>query len=284
MRVTLAAKSRAEVWGQPVSHSLSPSLHNAAYQALGLEAHYERREVSEESLPEALASIDHSYLGVSLTMPLKEAILPLVADHRGAVDALSAANTVVNSDSGVFLWNTDPAGVLGALSDAGINDVSHLLVLGAGATARSVIFAVASRGLERVTLASRDESRAQATESFALSLGLTVQWVSLDELQSATPPDLVASTLPTGVDAGGFIPSALPEASALFDVTYHPWPTPLATLWDQSGMPVATGLSMLAHQALIQVRLFVGGSAETPLASESDVLRAMKDAVGLPTV
>jgi shikimate dehydrogenase len=280
----LAARSRAEIWGQPVAHSLSPTLHSVAYAALGLEARYEAREVSQETLSEALALVDESYLGVSLTMPLKEDILNLVPDHMGQVDDLGAANTVVVTTEGLYLENTDPAGVEGALADAGIHDASHILVLGAGATARSVISALSSGGAQSITIASRDASRATTSLRLAEDVGVTTRWVSLDSLGELSHIDLVASTLPTGVDSGFLLPEHIVAGAALFDVTYHPWPTPLAKRWSASNRPVASGLSMLTHQALIQVRLFFSGNKDEPLPGEEDILAQMKASVGLPTV
>ncbi len=284
MQDTLAARLKAEVWGQPVAHSLSPTLHNAAYGALGLDAHYDRREVSQDDLWGALQLVDDSYLGVSLTMPLKEAILSLVPDHRGLVDVLGAANTVVATSQGFYLENTDPLGVIGALTDAQITDVRHTLVLGAGATARSVLSALSTLGGKEVTIAARDESRASGTLTLARDLGLHVNFLPLEDIVDVKKVSLVASTLPTGIDASPAIPHELVSHAALCDVTYHPWPTPLAALWSSSTRPVASGLSMLTHQALIQVRLFTSGAPDVALPREADVLEAMKAAVGLSTV
>jgi shikimate dehydrogenase len=284
MRNTLAARSKAEVWGQPVAHSLSPTLHNAAYGVLGLEAHYDRREVSQDDLRGALELVDDSYLGVSLTMPLKEAILSLVPDHRGLVDVLGAANTVVATNQGLYLENTDPFGVIGALKEAQITDVRHTLLLGAGATARSVLSALSTLGGKEVTIAARDEGRSAGTLALARDLGLHANFLALGDIVDVKNVSLVASTLPTGVDGTSAIPHELVSHAALFDVTYHPWPTPLAALWSGSPKPVASGLSMLTHQALIQVRLFISGAADVALPREAEALRAMKTAVGLPTV
>ena len=282
--VSLAASKQAEVWGCPISHSLSPVLHNKAYELLGLDAHYGTREVTEASLASNLAGIGPDYLGISLTMPLKEAVLELVPDHRGLVASLGAANTLVMGPQGPYLWNADPDGVLGALADGGVTSVEGALVLGAGATARSVIAAVKLLGAREVVVASRDAHRADRTVEYATQEKLNVTWVSLDDVGSVPALDVVASTVPHGVDATERISDAMIARAALLDVTYHPWPSSAALRWRGSSRPVASGLSMLVHQAVVQIRLFTSGDATLPLPAETEIIAAMKHSVGLPAV
>jgi len=278
-RATLAASWRAEVWGQPVAHSLSPALHNAAYQALGLSASYDRREVGVADLANAMAQHAPRLRGISLTMPLKEAILPLVPDHRGLVDELGAANTVVCAPEGMFLWNSDPAGVAGALADLGLEEAPRVLLLGAGATARSVLAALPGYQTAEVTVASRDEDRASPCLDYARAKGFATHWMGLAGLGAAGECDLVVSTLPHGVDVSGLIPANMPERAALLDVAYHPWPTPLAEHWQGSPKPVASGRTMLLHQAVVQIRLFVQADPDRALPDEDGVIAAMRKAV-----
>jgi len=268
----------------PIAHSLSPVLHNTAYAFLGIDAEYGSREVDSALLAKQVHNLDDSFLGVSLTMPLKEAILPLVPEHRGVVDLVSAANTIVRGPEGLALWNTDPMGVKGALLDSAVTQVTSLLVLGAGATARSVIAGAGDLGVSHVTIASRSHDRAERTLAFAVAAGLRVRWVNLEENPALTPPDLVASTLPSGVSAPAWIDEEMVHHAALFDVAYSPWPSALATLWAGSGKPIASGLSMLVHQAVIQIRLFLLGTPDNPLPDEATMLSLMRNAVGLPAV
>lgn len=279
MRATLAAKWLAEVWGHPISHSLSPALHNAAYRALGENGHYEARDVSSAGLEGALTGLSSQYRGISLTMPLKEEILGLVADHRGLVDELGAANTIVIDAGGQYLWNTDPAGVAGALEEAGIEGIADAVILGAGATARSVVAALADRGLTSLRVFSRDEERSETTLSYARSKCASVVWEPLEEVSAARASDLVVSCLPHGVDVSAQLPEALVEDTALFDVSYAPWPSTLATRFEGRGGPVVSGKSMLLHQALAQIRLFVHGDVDRALTNEPAVLGAMRDAI-----
>lgn len=267
------------MWGSPVAHSLSPALHNAAYGALGVEAGYSWREVTATELAGELATLPPDFRGLSLTMPLKEAILHVVPDHRGLVDELGAANTVIRADNGWYLWNTDPAGVLGALADAGVHTPSDVIVLGAGATARSVVCAVAELGIARLRVVSRDRERSALTLEYAGHRGVAASWVALEDLSHQDSADLVVSTLPHGVDCASDVSPSLVAAAALLDVTYHPWPSPLARRWESSSHPRIAGTSMLLHQAVVQIRLMVGGSAKAPLTDENLVIEAMRAAI-----
>jgi len=278
------AKCRAEVWGSPIDHSLSPVLHRAAYQALGLEWDYSRREVSVDTLRENLAGLDSSFVGVSLTMPLKEAILGLVEDRDAVVDRLGAANTVWRGEDGWHLANTDPWGVLGGLREIK-QAIRSAWILGAGATARSVGFALRESGCETVALLVRNPDRAEATASVLESLGHRVTVSLLADWRAHENPDLVVSTLPGGepFPLVGDV-SELVAHSALFDVSYSPWPSVAASKWQKSPQAVVSGLTMLTHQALMQIRLFHHHDVAIPLPGEERVLQVMKDAVGLSTV
>jgi len=284
MPTTQAASLRAEVWGSPIAHSLSPKLHSEAYRVLGISASYVAREVDEASLADAIDSIDSSFLGVSLTMPLKETVLGLVSDHRGPVDLLGVANTIVVTEAGLFLENTDPLGVMGALRDGHVPVGDKALILGSGATARSVMYALYQQGVAEVLVAARDRGRSERTLDVAKALGVTCTFVSLDTLPADPDISLVVSTLPHGIDVTGHIPPDLVSRAALFDVSYHPWPSTLATLWETGTKPVVSGLSMLMNQALHQVRWFVTGDGNTPLADEQSVAQAMRSVVGLEAV
>ena len=284
MRDSLAARKKAEVWGKPIAHSLSPLLHNTAYSLLGFDADYGTREVDGDALPGEVESLDEAFVGVSLTMPLKEAIVPLVPTHRGAVDRLGAANTIQRTSEGLVLWNTDPRGVVGALRDSEIHHVESVLIVGAGATARSVIAGVSDLGVTQVTVASRSQERAGPTINFAAAQGLEVRWVDLDPDPNIQAPDLVASTLPHGVEAPDWIGKEMVHHSALFDVAYHPWPSALATRFGSGNKPIASGLSMLVHQAVAQIRIFYSGNPDQALPDEKSIVGAMKTAVGLSAV
>ena len=275
-----SAKPWAEVWGSPIGHSLSPTLHSAAYAVLGLEWEYRAREVSLATLAPEFASLSEGVRGLSLTMPLKEGILDLVVRREPVVDVLGVANTVVFGAEGAFLTNTDPLGVAGALEDAGV-EVETSWIVGAGATARAVGYALVTRGVQEIVLVVRNPGRAAPTSDVLSRLGASVTVVHHDDVARATSPELVVNTLPGGTDFP-FAPSpSVVRSSALFDVAYHPWPSAAAALWQAEGAQVMSGLAMLVHQALHQIRWFVQGNGSDPLPSESEVLNSMMRSVGL---
>ena len=278
----LTAKHHLEVWGSPIAHSLSPTLHSAAYAELSLPWSYERREVTEETLVGSWNSVSPDIHGLSLTMPLKEGILPLVEDRTPVVDLLGAANTVYRTPEGFRLDNTDPWGVMGALESIP-RPIQSAWVLGAGATARSVGYALSLLGTTHsMVLVVRSTERAQLTRGVIEALGIEVSVVTPDDVSRTKLPDLVINTLPGSAPFPFSGETAwLTDTTPLFDVAYSPWPSPAAKAWATSRQTVVSGLSMLTHQALRQVRIFVMGDPETPVADEGRVLGAMARSVGL---
>ena len=277
------AKKRAEVWGSPIAHSLSPALHRAAYRQLGLDWSYDSREVTEAALGAALDGVSSDVAGLSLTMPLKEAVLELVEARSAVVDLLGVANTVLRAGDGWRLDNTDPWGVLGAL-EAFSRPLKTASIIGAGATARSAGSALHLIGVTKVVLVARSPDRAKETATVLSAIGLEVVVVQPDTIDSLDAPDVVVSTVPGGATFPlvGDI-SWLTQQAGLLDVSYSPWPSSGATAWAGSPQPIISGLTMLIFQALRQVRIFVQGDSEQHLPDEDGVLHAMKQAVSLPT-
>ena len=263
---------KAAVLGSPIAHSLSPALHRAAYQALGLAGwSYQAIECDEAGLPGLLAGCGPDWAGLSLTMPLKRAVLPLL-DHTDpvAVEA-GAANTVVFGDSGRSGYNTDVPGMIAALAGAGLAgnglaaDRCSALSLGAGATACSALAASRGLGLTVVTVAARDHARAGDLRAAAGRLGMSVHLTGYGLV--AGHPDLVISTVPAGAadPVAERIADGALRPRFLLDVVYHRWPTPLAVAAAAAGAAVAGGFELLLHQAAGQVELMTGQPA--PLAA-----------------
>ena len=276
------AETDFEVWGNPVSHSLSPTLHRAAYAALGLPWSYRYREVTQELITPAWVGVGENLGGISLTMPLKERVLDIIAPRDSIVDQLHAANTVYRAGRTRVLSNTDPFGVEHALERFDI-EADRAWILGAGATARSVGYALWKRGATSVTIFARDKERAEGSAHYLRQCGLSTQVQHFSELDQVMPPHLVASTLPGDQDDLPDLPAVVVQSAALFDVAYSPWPSHYARAWASSSQPVVSGLWMLAYQALAQIRLFVHEDVSVPLPQEDKVFAAMLAAVGLPT-
>lgn len=275
----------AEVWGSPVSHSKSPDLHLSCYRHLGIDGSYTRREVTADTLPSIFADARTSLNGISLTMPLKEGMLDLVADHRGDVDVLRASNTAVLGAGGWWLANTDPYGA-GAMCKALLPPAATTVwVLGAGATARAVLAGLHRSGFTGdVIVAVRSVPRAQAALEVAEALQVPARAVSLEELPHAPDPDLIISTLPSGIDLyPKVVASCTARGAPLMDVGYHPWPTPLAKAFTDAHLLAYSGLPMLMFQALAQIRCFINGDPGIALPDERGALSAMARAIGVDT-
>lgn len=272
---------RLAVVGSPIAHSLSPALHAAAYAVLGLDWIYERHEVRESQLRGFVDGLDRGWRGLSATMPLKEELYRLADEWDAPVALTGAANTLLLAHDGRrIVRNTDVAGVELALRGAGLGTADHAVIAGAGATARSVLVALDAFGLRSVTVAVREPARAGALLELADELLLEVDVVRLgDVAHVADGADVVAWTLPNGVALPGEVPEEVRRASVALDVTYHPWPGPLATQWLAVDGAVASGRDMLLHQAVRQVRFFVSGQTESPLEREDEVAAAMEAAL-----
>ncbi|MEV5239413.1 shikimate dehydrogenase [Streptomyces cinnamoneus] len=258
---------RAAVLGSPIAHSLSPVLHRAAYAELSLgEWTYDRFEVDEAALPAFLDGLDPSWAGLSLTMPLKRAVIPLLDSVSATARSVEAVNTVVFTDDGRRLGdNTDIPGIEAALRERGVERVDTAAVLGAGATASSALAALARICTGEVTAYVRSAERAAEMRQWGERLGVAVRTADWSRAAEALAAPLVIATTPAG--ATDALAGAVPERpGTLFDVLYEPWPTPLAAAWAQRGGTVLGGLDLLVHQAVLQVEQMTG-RAPAPLAA-----------------
>jgi shikimate dehydrogenase len=262
---------RAAVLGSPIAHSLSPTLHRAAYRALGLDWSYDAIEVDAPGLPDFLAGLDTSWVGLSLTMPLKEAVLPLLDAMSPLAQATRSVNTLLLGDDTRAGHNTDVTGIVRAVLEAAPTaNLESVTIIGAGATARSA--AAAARELdarELIVVARRPEAAGDVVAT-AEALGIQSTRVrGWDAAAEALVTDLVISTVP-GDAASSLAPGVPAAPRVLLDVTYHPWPTALARAWAMAGGTAIPGSQMLLWQAVRQVRLMTG--REAPAAAMADAL------------
>ncbi|WP_051835557.1 shikimate dehydrogenase [Streptomyces sp. NRRL S-481] len=246
---------------------LSPRLHTAAYRALGLtDWSYDRFEIDEEALPGFLAGLGPEWAGLSLTMPLKRAVIPLLDEITGTAASVEAVNTVVFQPDGRLVGdNTDIPGLVAALHERGVEKVESAAILGAGATASSALAALARICTGEVAVYVRSERRAAEMRQWGERLGVRVRPAEWTDAARAFEAPLVVSTTPAGgTDA---LAEQVPaRVGTLFDVLYEPWPTPLAAAWAERGGQVLSGLDLLVHQAVFQFRQFTG-DPRSPLAA-----------------
>lgn len=269
----LGSARRCAVLGSPVGHSLSPVLHRAAYAELGLDWSYGAVEVDEKALPGFLAALDASWRGLSLTMPLKRAVMPLLDQVSARAALAGAANTVLLEGDERHGDNTDIPGAAAALRERYAGPLTRATVLGGGATATSVLLALADLGCRTATLLVRSPERAEETVR-AVARHPDAPAVEVALLSEAQPAavDVLVSTIPAEAQTDR-LEQLAGEARVVFDVLYHPWPTPLARAAADAGVALVGGLDLLVHQAALQVELMTGVSA-APL----DAMRAAGEA------
>lgn len=274
---------RAAVLGHPVAHSLSPVLHRAAYAALGLDGWaYDAVDVTEEQLPGFVAGLDPSWAGLSLTMPLKQTVIPLLDHVEPLAEVVGAVNTLlVQAAPGRPLLvgaNTDVHGVVAALRE-GLGEqqrIGSAVVLGAGATASSTLAALAELGCTRPQVFVRSLGRAGVTMRAAHRMGVEPLFLVMDPaervLDALRTADVVVSTLPP--HAADPWAERLGDAvgGVLLDCAYDPRPTALGAAWAAAGGRAVGGERMLLHQATEQVRLMTGRPA--PHAAMEQALEA----------
>lgn len=273
-------RTRLAVLGSPIAHSKSPAIHRAAYRELGLPWSYEAIRVDEAGLGAFLDGLDGAWRGLSLTMPLKRDVVPRLASRSELVDLVGGANTVLVADDGLHGANTDVEGIVAALLESGVTGVEDALLLGSGATAASVLAALAALGGRSVRIAARTPARGEALRPLAERLGLALDVASLhDGVAAAAEPDLVVSTLPGAAEGVPEVPQRIRERAVLLDVAYDPWPSALALAWQAVDGRVVPGIDMLLHQAVGQIRFFLTGDLARPLPDEATVLRRMRESL-----
>jgi shikimate dehydrogenase len=269
------ARHRAAVLGKPIVHSLSPVIHNAGYAAAGLtDWRYTAHECAEPELAGFLATLDSRWAGLSLTMPLKAVALAVADEVLPLAAVLGAANTLYRRGERWLAANTDAPGMVDALRRAGVSHVDRIAVLGAGGTARAALAAAVDLGGgSEVAVYARRPEVVGELRPVADRLGVRISarpWS--DAVESLRDADLVISTVPAG--AADHLASSVPNRPELtvFEVLYHPWPTPLAAAALDAGCTVVRGLELLLAQAVRQFELFTGVTA--PVAEMREALHA----------
>ena len=251
---------RCAVLGRPIAHSLSPVLHRAGYDALGLRWSYDAHEVGEEDLPRFLEGLDETWRGLSLTMPLKRSVVPLLDDLSDRAAQAQAVNTVILEGGRRTGHNTDIPGIGAALRERYDGPVDAAVVLGGGATASSAVLALADLGCRDVTLVVRDPSRARETLEAAERHPAEPRIVVRGFEGAPAVADVLVSTIPAAAQDDRVLATGA-GARVVFEVLYDPWPTPLARAAAAAGRPLVSGLDLLVHQAGDQFTLMTGEPA-----------------------
>lgn len=255
------------LFGHPVGHSLSPAMHEAAIRSMGIQAVYKAFDVAPQDLPAAMAALRLlQFRGINLTIPHKEAALPLVDELTSTAARVGAINTVLRDGQRLIGDNTDGAGYVAALqSDLGLQVAGmHVAILGAGGAAKAIADALLDEGCQRVQLYNRNGARAQA-------LGMHLQQyysarrimtAPLAEFNSAGL-DLLINTTPVGML--GHLDGASPVAEShlrsdliVSDIVYRPLHTPLLVAAAAHGAKIHDGTGMLVFQGALALSRWFG--------------------------
>jgi len=255
--------------GHPVAHSLSPTLHNAAFAAVGMDAHYEARDVAPEDLISAVAAFRQAdCLGANVTAPHKQAVLALMDDLSEEVVALGALNTIVNQSGRLIGANTDARGLARWMRQVGIDAAGQpALVLGAGGAARATVWALADLGASSVRVLNRTPEHAQTLiEALRPRLSSTeLSWGHLAE--AAAPPSaqwqviVNATSLSHHGEAPVVHPGCYSRDCVAIDLAYNPPETGFMVAARRAGARAENGLGMLLHQAALAFERWTGQAA-----------------------
>lgn len=271
----------AAVIGSPIEHSLSPVIHRAAWAQLGVDGwEYRRLEQDADSLPRFIGGLGGDCAGLSVTMPCKQAVMPLLDAIDPLASAVGAVNTVVPSSGVLAGFNTDVTGIASAIrracSQADRALPTSAVVLGARATASSALAALGELGIVTSTVAARRFGGPGSVVAASSRLGVSIDqvlWTDRDAvLRAVSGADLVISTLPAGVADPLAEHMTVREGQILLDVIYSPRETALRSAFERNGGIVAEGTDMLIFQAAAQVQLMTGRAPKT------DVMRGALEA------
>ena len=263
----LSSARRCAVLGDPVAHSLSPALHRAGYEAVGLPWEYDAHRVGAGGLANFVAGLDETWRGLSLTMPLKREALAVATSLSERARLAGAANTLVLSADGIAGDNTDTPGAAAALRERYDGPLASATVLGGGATATSTALALCDLGARSIRLLVRSPDRAAETVTAVAAHPGGPQVTVGSFADDVATGEVLVSTIPAEAQLSDLLVRCA-DVPVVFEVLYHPWPTPLANSALDSGRTLVSGLDLLVHQAALQFSLFTG------LAAPLEAMRA----------
>ena len=259
--------------GYPLGHSLSPAIHQAALQAMGLAGEYRLYPVrplphGQAELAELVEQVRQSGLdGLNVTIPHKPSVVPLLDRLTSTAAGIGAVNTIFREAGRLWGDNTDAPGFLADLQRLGVKGPGRALVLGAGGSARSVVYGLMGQGWQ-VQIAARRLAQAQSLASDLARVNPGAEppqagYLSLTGIRGGLPVDLIVNTTPVGMapllDANPW-PAGLPlpPAAFVYDLIYNPAETPLMIAARHSGLEAANGLGMLVEQAALSLERWTG--------------------------
>ena len=266
--------------GDPVEHTVSPAMHNAAFQKMGLDYLYVPFRVRPEELPRAVAGLKAlNVAGFNVTIPHKVAVLPLLDGLDPLAEKIGAVNTVVNNDGELRGYNTDAEGFLRALLEHGIKPQGrNVVVLGAGGAARAIAYILAEKGARLTILNRRQElDWAESIAQLILDeLHQEVKVFELGDIANVLPgASLLVNATSVGMspaDNASPVPAGLlDKVPAVFDIVYNPLETKLLKEAAAAGAQTIGGVDMLAWQGALAFEMWAGRKAPIDLMREEAI-------------
>lgn len=267
-RITGSRTSITGILGHPLGHTLSPVMHNKAFETLGMDFIYLAFDVHPQDLVTAIKALPALGIkGVNITIPYKEKVIPLLDEIDSLAEKIGAVNTIVTEGHKLRGFNTDGSGFLISLQEEGFDPVAkNVLILGAGGSARAVSFSLASAGVQKITIVARDILKAEKLASdlnqyFHLTLEVR-EFSSLSEV-AVGEAHLIVNTTPLGMypQENTMPPIKLEgfhRGQHCYDLIYNPFETKLMEEAKKRGLTVQNGVGMLVHQGAQAFSLWTG--------------------------
>ena len=263
-------KKFAGIIGYPLSHSVSPSMHNFIYQKLGIEVEYKKWEIEEHNLESHLETInDEDFIGANITVPYKEKIVSFLDEIRDEAKFTGAVNTIVKNDNQLIGYNTDVYGIEKALDIKFKNDViKKAVIFGAGGAAKAAVYALLQRGLNNLIIVNRTKINAIKMIDKFNDVNCDHSVFTFNEkpqIKSAClSSDLIINTTILGMKGSGYEDISpidctfIDSNSVIFDMVYNPTKTQLIKIALDKNAHIIEGLNMLVYQAIKSIELWTG--------------------------
>lgn len=263
----------AAVVANPIKHSISPFIHNSAFEKTQVNGVYVSWEIPESDLAETVENIRRYHMfGINLSMPYKEKVIPFLDELSPEAQLIGAVNTVVNRDGHLIGHNTDGFGFFASLKNFNSKD-AHIMILGAGGAAKSIVTQAVLDGAKKVSIYVRPQSLDKAKESFRTLLDQTACRLEFHDLTDAahfqeelSQTDLLVNATSVGMDGESLpIPTDIrfPKGLLVADIIYQPFETPFLALARKQGVEAVNGLGMLLYQAAGAFKLWTGENMPT---------------------
>ena len=270
---------RLGIIGHPIGHSISPVFQQAALNAISFDGNYQAWDVAPDEVGEFVEGLRApGTLGINVTVPHKEAVIPFLDEVDQWASTAGAVNTIVNRNGRLSGHNTDGIGFLRALREgAGFEPRGRdVLVLGAGGSARGVVYALARVGVAQMFIANRTVERAQRLAHLAIDNGVATEAVELSDAPTfAREVALIVNCTSVGMVHGPdetgthLVAADIPSGVLVNDLVYNPLETPLLREAARAGATTLGGIQMLVYQGAASFQMWTGQDAPVQVMLEA---------------